>query len=339
MDPERKTLADLSKEVKEKKYITLDTASKLSGYTIEYLERLCRLDKLEHRTILKGGFAIELQSLLRETHTLLISDNEIDFVDQRELAPPVVAVSTPEEAPLVEPITLPVFRAPREPEPAPVASPAAPTTSIAPASIYSEYGDEWDALLLGGVNVEEIAETPALTATPPSLYHAPSVYRPVATSVDPSPHQDPAPLFPVLDKSGVQKEEVVTPSITVVAPIFTPHAPVVSQTPVLAPPTPVVAPPKVFVAPVAAPVFVPPPVFTAPAPVPPPPAPVVPQQVVVPPATPTPAVATVPPLATLPVHALLDVEPLTPALGASHLPEINPEHHLAIPESHALMEE
>jgi len=337
MDPERKTLADLSKEVKEKKYITLDTASKLSGYTIEYLERLCRLDKLEHRTILKGGFAIELQSLLRETHTLLISDNEIDFVDQRELAPPVVTISTPEAAPLVEPITLPVFRAPREPEP--TLPPVAPAPPITPASIYSEYGDEWDALLLGSINVEEIVETPAPVATPLSLYHAPSVYRPVTTSADPLPHHDPAPLFPVLDKSGVQKEDVVTLPVPVVAPIFTPHAPVVSQTPVLAPPTPVVAPPKVFVAPVAAPVFVPPPVFTAPAPVPPPPEPVVPQQVVVPPATPTPAVATVPPLATLPVHALLEVEPLTPAPSISHLPEISPEHHLAIPESHALMEE
>jgi hypothetical protein len=335
MDPERKTLAELSKEVREKKYITLDTASKLSGYTIEYLERLCRLDKLEHRLIAKGGFAIELQSLLRETHTLLISDSEIDFVDQRELAPPVVEVATQIEAPLVEPITLPVARLPREPEV--VVPPTPPVPPATPTSIYSEYGDEWDALLLG--SAAETSEIPAPPAPPVSLYHTPSVYRPVTTSVDPLPHRDTAPLFPVLDKGGVQKEEMVAPPAPVLAPIPTPPAPVVAQTPILVPPAPVVVPQQVFVAPViAAPAPVPPPVFTPLAPPSPPiSTPVLGRQVVGNAIAPTLSAQGIPPLAT--AHALAQAQTLTPAPSVSHLPEISPEHHLAIPESHALMEE
>lgn len=302
MDPERKTLADLSKEVKEKKYITLDTASKLSGYTIEYLERLCRLDKLEHRIIAKGGFAIELQSLLRETHTLLISDNEIDFVEQRELAPPVVEISTPESAPLVEPITLPVFRAPREPEPAPLVSPPVVEQPSAPASIYSEYGDEWDALLFGSVNEEP--EAPVSPVAPVSLYNAPSVYRPVSTSVDPLLHQDVAPLFPVLNKSGVKKEEVAVPVVPVVAPVIAAPAPVLPQVP-----TPSA------------------------------PASVLPQQITNNPVAPSLPAQVLPPLATAPVRVLTQAQPLTPVPSVAHLPEISPEHHLVIPESHALVEE
>lgn len=99
MDSDKKTLAELSGEVKEKKYVTLDTGSKISGYTKDYLDRLCRLNKIEHRLWVKGGFVVELGSLLRETHTLLISDDEISFVHKRELVEqPGEGVTTPSPA-------------------------------------------------------------------------------------------------------------------------------------------------------------------------------------------------------------------------------------------------
>src|SRR3989344_6375020 len=95
MDSDRKTLAELSSEVKEKKYVTLEVGSKISGYAPEYLDRWCRLDKVEHGLLAKGGFALELQSLLRETHTILISDIGIVFVEDKDLvALPHVKVGT-----------------------------------------------------------------------------------------------------------------------------------------------------------------------------------------------------------------------------------------------------
>ncbi len=76
----------------EKKYVTLETGSKLSGYTQDYLERLCRLKKIDYRLWNNGQFVIELESLLRETQTILLSHDGISFVDKGELADPVPQV-------------------------------------------------------------------------------------------------------------------------------------------------------------------------------------------------------------------------------------------------------
>lgn len=76
----------------EKKYVTLETGSKLSGYTQDYLERLCRLKKVDYRIWNNGQFVIELESLLQETQTILLSHDGITFVDNGELADPVPEV-------------------------------------------------------------------------------------------------------------------------------------------------------------------------------------------------------------------------------------------------------
>lgn len=88
MDVGNKSLAQLSEEAKEKKYVTLETGSKISGYTKDYLERLCRLNKVEYRMWNNGQFVIELESLLSETHTILLSYEDITFVDKAELTDP-----------------------------------------------------------------------------------------------------------------------------------------------------------------------------------------------------------------------------------------------------------
>lgn len=89
MDAAPKTLAQLEEEGKEKKYVTLETGSKLSGYTKDYLERLCRLNKIDHRVWNNGQFVLELESLLKETHTILVSYDGISFIDKKELTDPI----------------------------------------------------------------------------------------------------------------------------------------------------------------------------------------------------------------------------------------------------------
>src|SRR3989344_4728760 len=91
MDVGNKTLSQLSDEAKEKRYVSLPTAAKISGYTTEYLERLCRLDKVECRVWNQGEFVIELASLLAETHAILLSYEDIHFVEKSLLAPETVS--------------------------------------------------------------------------------------------------------------------------------------------------------------------------------------------------------------------------------------------------------
>lgn len=92
MDTGAKTLAQLSEEGKETKYVTLETGAKISGYTKDYLERLCLLNKVEYRLWSNGNFVIELDSLLRETQAILLSYEGITFVDKNELTDPVPQV-------------------------------------------------------------------------------------------------------------------------------------------------------------------------------------------------------------------------------------------------------
>ena len=89
MDVGNKTLAQLSDEGKEKKYVTLEVGAKVSGYTKDYLERLCRLNKVEYRLWNNGLFVIELESLLNETHTILLSYEGLTFVEKSELTDPI----------------------------------------------------------------------------------------------------------------------------------------------------------------------------------------------------------------------------------------------------------
>jgi hypothetical protein len=84
MDIGQKTLGQLSAERNDKKYVTLETAAKLSGYTKDYLERLCRLGKIEYRIWNNGQYVPELESLLKETHTILVSYEGVQIVNKDE---------------------------------------------------------------------------------------------------------------------------------------------------------------------------------------------------------------------------------------------------------------
>lgn len=88
MDTGNKTLAQLSEEGKEAKYVTLDVGSKLSGYTKEYLERLCSMRKVDYLLWNNEQHVIELKSLLNETHTILLSYEGLTFVDKAGLSVP-----------------------------------------------------------------------------------------------------------------------------------------------------------------------------------------------------------------------------------------------------------
>ncbi|GEM_PF-3352077 len=118
MDFGTKSLAQLSGEAKEPQYVTLEVGSKISGYTKEYLERLCRLNKVEYRIWTNGQFVIELESLLRETHTILLSYDDIVFVDKKELTdspdaqksvPGINEIITDEDTKIVTPEVTPPF--------------------------------------------------------------------------------------------------------------------------------------------------------------------------------------------------------------------------------------
>lgn len=80
-------------------YVSIETGSGISGYTKEYLERLCRLNKIRYRIWSNGQYAIELESLLNETHTILLSYEGIIFIDKRELTAeaPLPTPPVPEE--------------------------------------------------------------------------------------------------------------------------------------------------------------------------------------------------------------------------------------------------
>ncbi|OGZ05421.1 MAG: hypothetical protein A2942_03635 [Candidatus Lloydbacteria bacterium RIFCSPLOWO2_01_FULL_50_20] len=379
MDTDGKTLAELSHEPKEKRYVTLDVGSKISGYTKDYLDRLCRLNKIEHRSWIKGGFVVELDSLLRETHTLLISDEEINFIDKRELTGPREETVTPSSSAQTVPqqnsrlpaqsaveaaqpaaqsekeslpsisratIEIPLQRTPIRPAgspasiptsvpvstpfassfartspaqalpqesptppavkdveisapvspaapsqvPSPVFTPSLPREPIPPPRLITitpqqnsdqsaksdqkpsasvSHSDEWDALLFGSVN--DIPEPQkAITPPAPSLYQTPSEYRPIRTSVDPTPHHDDAPLFPFSLENALKKENVpVEQKATSVS------------TEKIAVPIPESQPIR-------------------------------------------------------PLHFTLPISPQTPVLTASSLPKLAEEHHLTTPEPHSL---
>lgn len=96
MDVGNKTLSQLSDEAKEKRYVSLETGAKISGYTKDYLERLCRLNKLEYRLWNHGEFVVELASLLAETHAILLSYEDINFIEKSLLSPELAHTATAE---------------------------------------------------------------------------------------------------------------------------------------------------------------------------------------------------------------------------------------------------
>ncbi|MEK7118831.1 MAG: hypothetical protein AAB869_04430, partial [Patescibacteria group bacterium] len=224
MDSDKKTLAELSGEVKEKKYVTLDTGSKISGYTKDYLDRLCRLNKIEHRLSVKGGFVVELGSLLRETHTLLISDDEISFVHKREL------VEQPNEGALIPSVATQKWavNSLAASAPTPMASVAHDTALISPHAQTSDDGS------LGGQATEptlELIGEPVAEATLlPSMPRMPRAPLGIeVTTLDStgstssrqasSPQAEPTPAL----TATLEPESEATPVVSV--PAFVPPTP------------------------------------------------------------------------------------------------------------------
>ncbi len=72
-------------ENKEKKFVSLEVGSKLTGYTQDYLQRLCRLNKVDCRIAPNEEYALELESLLRDTQTILLSFEGINFMEKTDL--------------------------------------------------------------------------------------------------------------------------------------------------------------------------------------------------------------------------------------------------------------
>lgn len=117
----------------EQKYVTLETGSKLSGYTQDYLERLCRLKKVGYRIRTDGQFVIELESLLQETQTILLSHDGVSFVDKGELADPVPEVTGGVLSSALKEVKTITATMPYSPTPA--SSVSVETASVPPATL------------------------------------------------------------------------------------------------------------------------------------------------------------------------------------------------------------
>ncbi len=107
IDIRGKTLAQLASEHSEKKFVTLDTASTVSGYTVKHIERLCRLKKIAYKLTSANVLAVDLESLLVATQTILLSQQGINFLSREDLHDdPDLAyglMEKPKERPLDEP--------------------------------------------------------------------------------------------------------------------------------------------------------------------------------------------------------------------------------------------
>lgn len=233
MDIGQKTLGQLSAERNDKKYVTLETAAKLSGYTKDYLERLCRLGKIEYRVWNNDQYVPELESLLKETHTILVSFEGVQMVNKDEtteapVVPPTAAlpeVAQTGSAPVsdskrdeltfvVRPVLSRVEQHARETptvDTAPVESRTEPRlpsvfggAHIA-VPVSSGEHEEWKTMLRtsGNVPVDRLP-TPEATvaATPPEP--VPTVSIPTAVAIDPVPikteplHEDPPVTQPAI---------------------------------------------------------------------------------------------------------------------------------------------
>lgn len=208
MHDDRKTLAELVEEQSEKKFVSIPTASKISGYTTEYLERLCRGYRMEYRLRPDGAYAIELSTLLKETRTILVSFDGVEFIERQTLTDPHLTVLPADGA-----------RAVSIDDPPPhghsghsggVAALSFFGRSVVSGAREDEPEDESHLMHRVHVPIVDVSEHDGsasrgdeghMSASGPVREPtplAPSPYRPIATSVDTEKHHDIAPLFPPL---------------------------------------------------------------------------------------------------------------------------------------------
>lgn len=90
----------------KKRYIPLADAARISGYTREYIDRLCRIGKIPCRTM-GEKMIVELDALLSQTGTILMGGEHLGFIEVDEhssypLLTPVgtMSVAAP-EAPII----------------------------------------------------------------------------------------------------------------------------------------------------------------------------------------------------------------------------------------------
>src|SRR3989339_71819 len=213
----------------EKKYVTLETGSKLSGYTQEYLERLCRLKKVDYRIWNNGQFVIELGSLLRETQTILLSNDGISFVDKGELADPVREVVGSMLSSALKEVTTTVAT----PE---VTTPVMPI----PNTVLAQ-----ETETLSGSDNASVAPTPGVAQVSPApASEVPPMSVPV---VPPSIPVSSEAL--VMEKGGEQIQQVLAPSIPAVtsvkvAPDSLTSEPMIVRTPIARAPVSIPTPPR-----------------------------------------------------------------------------------------------
>ena len=214
----------------EKKYVTLETGSKLSGYTQDYLERLCRLKKVDYRIWNNGQFVIELESLLQETQTILLSHDGIAFVDNGELADPVPEVvgsmlsstlkeknavinSTPETVTPTTPSPQEVLVAP---PPSIVESPEAPIRSI-PTPVVSPAPSPLQAEANEVVPEVDPLSSPLITRTPMMRVPMSVPVPPRPIKINTAVENIPVPVSPDVSTSVISSAPVVTPEIIIPA--------------------------------------------------------------------------------------------------------------------------
>ncbi len=222
MDQSAKTLAQLSEEGKEKKFVTLEVGAKLSGYTKDYLERLCRLNKVEYRLWTNDQHVIELESLLRETHTILLSYEGITFVDKNELTVPApVSEILPTSAALKTVSTVTASPPPLADD-IPLVSPAVATEEITltpqiprfteitrvdgKVSDFGTLSFVGRAVVSDPLHPEEMKDEGS-RATPQDLVEQPL---PKVEAKIPTPTLPPLPQFEISTPLPVEKQKVVS---------------------------------------------------------------------------------------------------------------------------------
>jgi len=70
----------------KKRYIPLADAARISGYTHEYIDRLCRIGKIPCRTM-GEKMIVELDALLSQTGTILMGGEHLGFIEVDEHSP------------------------------------------------------------------------------------------------------------------------------------------------------------------------------------------------------------------------------------------------------------
>ncbi len=85
----------------KKRYVLLSEASRISGYTREYIDRLCRIGKMPCR-VMGDKTVVELDTLLSQTGTILLGSEHISFIELQGDTPYPIQADAPSSQPQIE---------------------------------------------------------------------------------------------------------------------------------------------------------------------------------------------------------------------------------------------